>query len=189
MVEKETCQNYAENYTFIESQPLSKTRDCLCNLPENQIDIYSTPMKIGISTDFSHSLQKKTDDFWLVIRQGKGTIRFSMRPLPTHVDSFYVYVGSFTFTISDNDINQEEEEVKVMKEELPDKKLFKKIHKQPMHKLVHFNATESHLWISLHATSEDLQFGQTYFIKVEKVIFFKLIFLGKYTCGKIESVS
>ena len=158
--QKDLCQHFTENYTFVESQPLSIITECLCSLPQNQIDSYReyTP-NTGLILSNQAAIEKSSSQhtfMWLPIRQGKGTVRFGMRPLESHVSSFLIYVGPFTFRVSDEDISIGE-----------DKGEFRKIsHTKPLRKLLHFNASESHLWISLHATWEDLDFGQTYFIKV-----------------------
>ena len=85
-----------------------------------------------------------------------------MRPLASRVRLFRIYVGPFTFRVSDEDINIEEDK---------DGEFIKRTHTKPLRKLLHFNATESHFWISLHATWEDQAVGQTYFIKVDIYIF------------------
>ena len=154
--QKDLCQHYVENYTFVKSQPLSIITECLCSLPENQIDTYREYMPIhGLNLFNNHHRTVS----WMPIRQGKGTIRFGMRPLASHVGSFRIYVGPFTFRVSDEDINIWEEEDK--------DEFIKRTHKKPLRKLLHFNATESQFWISLHATWEDQEVGQTYFIKVD----------------------
>ena len=39
--QKDLCQHFVENYTFVESQPLSIITECLCSLsPQNKIDTY-----------------------------------------------------------------------------------------------------------------------------------------------------
>ena len=163
--QKDLCQHYVENYAFVESQPLSIVTECLCSLPENQIDTYKehTPTIDGLTLFNNHR-------HTVSIRQGKGTIRFGMGPLASHVKSFRIYVGPFTFRVSDEDIDIEEDK---------DGEFIKRTHKKPLRKLLHFNATESHFWISLHATWEDQLVGQTYFIKVD-IIYLPL----KVACSK-----
>ena len=65
--QKDLCQHFVENYTFVESQPLSIITECLCSLPENQIDTYRehTPMIDGL-TLFNNPRHT------VPIRQGQG---------------------------------------------------------------------------------------------------------------------
>ena len=88
--------------------------------------------------------------------RARATIRFSMG---NSCAPFRIYVGPLTIRVTDHMVIDIEDD--------KDGEFIKRTHAKPLRKLLHFNATESHFWISLHATWEDQLVGQTYFIKVD----------------------
>ena len=149
------CENYVSNYAFMEARTMPDSRKCTCNEPNSLLNVYRdtntnpTPTQTTQATD--EQLVSR------VIRMGKGTLRFAMKPAAAHTHACHVYVGALHFQITARDINLVSPEWShaFTKEQV----------RTPTLDLLHFNASDLNMWISVHGTSQDRAFNRTYFVK------------------------
>lgn len=147
---EQQCEHQSSNKTFSHPRTFSNVA-CECDWTKNQINLQEQCSQIS--------------------REGRLTIRFIIKPLGSETKSIEVKAGFFTFIINDTSISIKPSS---FNQAMAVNKTVKSFWK-----LLHFNASESSIWISIFSLRRDklsenfFKFGYGYIYEANTIFTFK----------------